>query len=274
MSKMFPVSFVCFVFIFSFAARSQQSDLTISTPEEIRKDLQKVPCSRKERRFDIRNLFQKMGASPAEIDDKVADVWNISTSIPGKSTDQIVIGAHYDFRPPGCGAIDNWSGIVAINHLYRSIKSAPLNKSVIFVTFDGEEAGLAGSAKLVNKIPKDQLPRYCAMINIDSLGLANPFAMTNSSSPKMISLASEQAAISQIPFSSTPIPGADADSSSFRMVGIPAITLSGITGNWYEILHTKKDQQKRVNPASVYLGYRLALAVWNQIDSAPCEAFR
>ena len=64
------------------------------------------------------------------------------------------------------------------------------------------------------------------------------------------------------------------DSSSFIAKKIPAVTLSGLSNEWQSILHTPFDQVKKVNSDSVYLGYRLALAMWSRIEEAPCESFR
>jgi hypothetical protein len=90
-----------------------------------------------------------------------------------------------------------------------------------------------------------------------------------------VRLATEEAADLQIPFTRTIVVGADADSSSFLVGGIPAITISGLTQTGVNsIIHSSRDQVSRVNSSSVFLGYELALALWNQIDAAPCSAYR
>jgi hypothetical protein len=127
---------------------------------------------------------------------------------------------------------------------------------------------------MVKAIPKQDIPKYCAMINVDSFGLGQPFAMENSSSKAMMSLATKVAGELKVPFAEVPILGADADSSSFTSYGIPAVTLSGVSNDWKSILHTTNDQASKVIPASVYLGCRMALAMWNSVDTAPCNAFR
>ena len=78
----------------------------------------------------------------------------------------------------------------------------------------------------------------------------------------------------RIPFERIRINGADSDSSSFISKKIPAVTLSGLSNEWQSILHTPFDQVKKVNSDSVYLGYRLALAMWSRIEEAACESFR
>ena len=112
------------------------------------------------------------------------------------------------------------------------------------------------------------------MINIDSFGLATPFALDGSSSKKLTELAKSISNPMKIPFAKVQIVGADSDSTSFIRKQIPAITLAGLTRDWQSILHTPSDQKAKVNAESVYLGYRLALAMWKQLDDAECGAFR
>nr|ART40711.1 L304 [uncultured bacterium] len=77
-----------------------------------------------------------------------------------------------------------------------------------------------------------------------------------------------------MPFGQATIAGADSDSSSFLRRSIPALTIHGLTEDWPKILHSKNDQATKVNPLSVYLGYRLALALVLRLDNLPCKEFK
>lgn len=250
-------------------------EVRFSTSEEIQSEFNEVPCKRKDRLPAVRALFERMGATQGDItEQKIGNVTNLVIKLPGQSDETIVIGAHYDFIDDGCGAIDNWSGIVAIAHAYRTIKTLERQKTVLFAAFDREEQGLVGSRAMVNAIPKTDIPRYCAMINIDSFGLATPFALKGSSTDSLIKLSKEVSDVMKLPFSSVAIPNGDSDSTAFLGKKIPAVTLSGLTELWEKILHTSRDQKTMVNATSVYQGYRLATAVWDRINQAPCNAFR
>jgi Zn-dependent M28 family amino/carboxypeptidase len=256
-------------------AASQQLPTPMSTREQLAADVARVPCKKQDRLPAVRTLFQQMGAAATDITippDK--NVQNVVIKLPGKSQESITIGAHYDFVDKGCGAIDNWTGIVAIAHLYRTIRAIDHEKTVTFVAFDKEENGLVGSRAMVNTMTSEETARQCAMINIDSLGLAVPFALGIVSSEKLIRLAAAESAALQLPFEKMLIVGADADSSSFLVKGIPALTISGLTANWNTVIHSGRDKADRVNSTSVFLGYQLALAVWQRIDDAPCTAYR
>ena len=174
--------------------------------------------------------------------------------------------------PEGCGALDNWTGIVTLAHLYRSLKNVPLKKTLLFVAFGKEEKGLVGSRAMAEAIPKDQVALYCAMINIDSLGLAAPQVDDSVSSASLEALAADQARKMKIPFGHARIQNAEADSSPFLARDIPAVTLHGMTNEWSRILHSRWDQAAKVKPISVYLGYRLALALAVHLDELPCRA--
>src|SRR5204862_3186286 len=115
---------------------------------------------------------------------------------------------------------------------------------------------------------------YCAMINNDSLGMAVPQVMDNTSTAGLASLAAEIATEMKIPFSHARINNGDADSSSFLQKKIPAVTIHGMTNDWPQILHSSNDQASKVNSDSVYLGYRLALALVSRLDIEACDKYK
>jgi Zn-dependent M28 family amino/carboxypeptidase len=254
---------------------AQQADESaISTLQQVQESFSSVPCKSTERLPAVRELFEKMGAPADAIKiEKFRDAENLVVTKKGTEPGRIVIGGHYDFVDDGCGAIDNWTGIVAMAHLYRSLQQLAIRKTVLFVAFGNEETGLKGSRAMVRAIPRTERASYCAMINIDSFGMAAPFALKNISSKKLLSLVEERAAVLKVPFSSVTMNSASSDSESVLDAKIPAVTLSGLSKDWESILHTKKDQVSGVNFASVYLGYRLALSTWASVDEAPCGAY-
>src|SRR3712207_7015935 len=46
--------------------------------------------------------------------------------------------------------------IVALSHLYRTLKDVPLKKTLVFVAFGKEEKGLVGSRAMTDAIGKEQ----------------------------------------------------------------------------------------------------------------------
>jgi acetylornithine deacetylase/succinyl-diaminopimelate desuccinylase-like protein len=258
-------------------ASAASSGVRLSTPDEIKSQFDAVPCKDKERLGAVRALFEKMGAKPEEIViEKKGGVENLilRKAGTGDSLEKIVIGAHYDKAGGGCGAIDNWTGIVAIAHIYRTLKDAPTKKTLLFVAFGREEEGLIGSSQMAGAIKKEQVAEYCAMVNVDSLGLAMPQVADNMSIKTLEALAAAIAKEMEIPYAHATIAGGNSDSSSFNQKKIPAVTIHGMTNDWPKILHSSNDQAARINHASVYLGYRLAAAMVSRIDDSDCQAFR
>jgi Zn-dependent M28 family amino/carboxypeptidase len=259
----------------SEVSRAQEKGIRISTPEQIKEEFKTVPCKDSERLDGVKALFEKMGATSSDISmEKYKDVENLMVRLPGDTDEKIVVGAHYDKVADGCGAIDNWTGIVAIAHMYRTLKNYPLKKTLIFVAFGKEEKGLFGSRAMTNAIKKEDVAQYCAMINIDSLGITIPQVPGNMASDKLEKLAVELGKKMDMAISLKSIDGADADSSSFMSKKIPALTIAALPQNWTSILHTSNDKPAKVDAASVYLGYRLALAVLVTVSEASCDAYR
>jgi hypothetical protein len=85
----------------------------------------------------------------------------------------ILVGAHHDHLGGGrLGANDNASGVAALLAVAQAVRqhTAP-RRTILFVTFDGEEAGLLGSAELVAHPPAvAPLDRIVAVVNLDMLG--------------------------------------------------------------------------------------------------------
>jgi Iap family predicted aminopeptidase len=251
----------------------------ISTEEEIGSEFGNVPCKNKDRLAAVKALFEQMGAKPDEITiEKFGSGENAVITIPGTSAnvsaEKIVVGAHYDKVADGCGALDNWTGVVAVAHIYRTVKDLKFAKTVVFVAFGEEEKGLWGSKAMVDKIKKEQTGDYCAMINIDSLGIALPQVADNMSSKNLLDATADIARQMNLPFAHATIPDAGADSMSFVSKKIPAVTIHGMTNDWPKILHSSNDKPEKVNRQSVYLGYRLALALLAKVEESPCQAFR
>ncbi len=115
---------------------------------------------------------------------------NVIGKIEGKDpvlkNEYIVIGAHMDHLGDGLkygslhdshvaeihnGADDNASGVAGILELaqYYSTKKKDLKRSIIFMTFSGEEAGLIGSAHFTKS---ELMKKYnvVSMINLDMVG--------------------------------------------------------------------------------------------------------
>jgi hypothetical protein len=265
------VMLILAVHLFLWSAPAQR--LTISTEEELKAALEKTPCRNGDRLAGVKELFRSAGANPEEITIQTKHE-NVVVTKPGKTKETVIVGAHYDKTDDGCGEIDNWSGVVILANLYRTVAKLDTKKTFIFAAVGKEEIGLVGSDAMADAIPKEERSGICAMVNLDSFGLSFPQALRNVSDEKLIELAKNVSEEMKIPFGSAGIDIASSDSASFRAKKIPSISLHGLNDRWYSVLHTSSDTMARVNSQSVYLGYRHALVMLSKIENAPCDSFR
>ena len=118
-------------------------------------------------------------------------VKNILGIVPGTGplgNQYVVVGAHYDHlgyggrgsRAPGSkeihhGADDNGSGTTAVMELARrfAARKDRTGRSILFMTFSGEERGLLGSRHYVDD-PLIPLADTAAMVNLDMVGRLRP----------------------------------------------------------------------------------------------------
>jgi Zn-dependent M28 family amino/carboxypeptidase len=266
---------ICLLLFLMFSIAAQNKPVSIvSTKEDLLESVNSVPCKNEERLEAIKSLFQKMGAKPEEITveklnkDKIS---NVIVTKKGKTDETIIIGAHYDKVSEGCGAVDNWTGISIIAHIYKTFSKIETNKTLLIVAFDQEEKGLLGSEAMAKEIPKEKRTQYCSMVNFDSFGFSPPFVLQNTSTSKLQESARKFAKENDFKMANVEITGADADSSSFKSRDIPAITFSGLDGNWQKILHSSNDKLDKINIDSVYFGYRFGLAFLAKLDSDVCR---
>jgi hypothetical protein len=94
---------------------------------------------------------------------------NIVAVKPGMSSQQIVIGAHYDSVAAGRGAFDNASGVALMMQLADALRDEPTPYTLVFVAFGAEEAGLHGSAHYVAEMSEQARADTVLMVNFDSV---------------------------------------------------------------------------------------------------------
>jgi Zn-dependent M28 family amino/carboxypeptidase len=260
-------------FVFTLPAICQAPK--ISTAEDLERDVKLVPCKMADRFEAVQKLFRSMGASDADISvDDSKGTKNVIVTKRGSSPETIIVGAHYDKVDEGCGAIDNWTGIVAIAHLYGTLRSVETTKTFKFIAFDKEEKGLIGSDNFVSGIAKADRASVCSMVNIDSFGFTLPWVMENTSDKQLITTAKDLWKKMKLDLAVVPIANADADSSSFKKAGIPSITFTGLSREWQNYLHSPNDKLKNIKMDSVFAGYRFLLPFLAEIDKPACDAFR
>ncbi len=99
---------------------------------------------------------------------------NLEVAIPGKASEVIVVGAHYDSVEGTAGANDNASGVAAMLEISRTLRTIPLDRTVRFVAFVNEEppyfeTELMGS-RVYAKACRQRGDNIRAMLSLETLG--------------------------------------------------------------------------------------------------------
>src|SRR6202049_2524564 len=123
---------------------------------------------------------------------------NVVCSLPGETEDVIVVGAHFDLVEAGRGVIDNWTGASLLSSLYQGLAGVSRRHTFHFVAFTGEEKGLLGSKAYVQQIGKTHEP-VIAMVNMDTLGLAETEVWVSHADRTLVHLMDVTAASLKLP---------------------------------------------------------------------------
>lgn len=146
----------------------------------------KILESKKPSSFELKNSSAKISTEVKEVE---AVSWNVAGYLEGKDpelkNELIIIGAHFDHLGMGGegslyrgdepqihnGADDNASGTTGVLELAEKFASRKnnLKRSIIFITFSGEELGLLGSNYFVNNLPFP-VEDAITMVNMDMIG--------------------------------------------------------------------------------------------------------
>jgi Zn-dependent M28 family amino/carboxypeptidase len=94
---------------------------------------------------------------------------NIVAVKSGTSSQQIIVGAHYDSTEAGPGADDNASGVAVMLEVAKLVQGTKTPYTIRFIAFGAEESGLLGSSAYLNQMSQDDFQNVIVMIDLDSL---------------------------------------------------------------------------------------------------------
>lgn len=223
----------------------------------------KLTIDLKEEKSSGQNVLALLPASPA---------LPASAGAPGANSgavdpEVIIIGAHYDHLGRGAGnrtlahkgeegeihhgADDNASGVAALLEIAQAMAAdpAPRPRAVLFAAWSGEEIGLLGSANFTKRpVPAAApLSRVAAYLNMDMVGRVrdNKFTVQSvGSSPEWRKLIERKNARAGFSLSLSDDPYLPTDSTSFYLVGVPALHFfSGA----HEDYHRPTDTADKIN---------------------------
>jgi len=206
----------------------------------------------------------------------IGTLYNVASLIRGyspRSDETVIIGAHRDHfgQQAGllfAGADDNASGTAVMLEVARVLASAPAapKRSILFLSFSGEEQNLLGSRLYVAQpiIPRE---KTVGMINIDHAGVGNGrLTVGVTGFEKSVALETGQTAgfadkLDVYGF----FPGGD--HVPFKEAGVPTITV--VSGGVHPHFHQPTDTADTINPEILQTVARYVLALAWQLANAP-----
>jgi len=202
-------------------------------------------------------------------------LFNVISIIRGhtSSDEAVLIGAHRDHfgEQAGllfAGADDNASGTAVLLEVARLLALAPAapRRSVLFISFSGEEQGLLGSRLYVSQ-PIVPLSQTIGMINVDHAGIGNGrltvgvTGMEKSTAENIGQLTGLSDKLDLFGY----FPGGD--HVPFKEAGVPTITV--VSGGVHTNFHQASDTVDTINPEILKSVARYVLALVWQLANQP-----
>ena len=94
---------------------------------------------------------------------------NVVAVKTGTSSQEILVGAHYDSTDAGPGADDNASGVAVMLETAKLVQAMQTPYTIRFIAFGAEESGLLGSFAYLNQMSQDEFQNVIVMVDLDSL---------------------------------------------------------------------------------------------------------
>jgi hypothetical protein len=226
----------------------------------------------RQREATLKALFSEAGCGEAQISEQKVDgskLPNLICTLPGKSDDVIIVGAHYDHVDFGNGVVDNWSGASLLPSLYEAIKHVPRSHTFIFIGFTDEEKGEVGSHYYAQAMTQQQVAKTAAMVNMDVIGLAPTEVWATHSDKNLVNVLLNVAGQMKIPVTKMNVEEVGStDSVQFADRKIPSITVHSVTQVAWNthVLHSSKDKLSALNLDDYYETYRLLSAYLAFLD--------
>ena len=200
---------------------------------------------------------------------------NVLGIIPGRDPQRthetVVLGAHRDHfgKQAGLlfpGADDNASGTALLLELARILKQGkPPKRTILFVSFSGEEQNLLGSTHYVEH-PLRPLKNTVAMINVDHVGVGNGgLTVGVSNMPKEVAAhAAELAGLSDKVTLYGFFPGGD--HVPFAKVGVPTIAV--VTAGKHPHFHQTSDTPDTIQPENLETSTRFVFSLTQHLANS------
>lgn len=196
--------------------------------------------------------------------------WNIYADLPGRSSEMVVLGCHYDGHDIAQGAQDPASGTAALLETARllAMYGGEPGCTVRFIFWGVEEIGLLGSNAYVRE-HAGELDQVRFYFNMDAAGAVADKGVMLNEWPELAPLFREWSREMALPYLVGQSVSAHSDHFPFLMAGVPTGGMeqvkSSLTGRGFG--HTAYDTLDKVNlrdlREAATMAARLALRIAN-----------
>lgn len=256
----------------SEVSRDTRPEGAIPSDEDMFGRMDRLPSTNPERAQFMLDLFKLAGAAESDIvlQDAGRGRNNIIVTKKGRTDRVIVIGGHYDKVRAGLGKIDNGTGATMVANLYQAMHGVETDATLVFIAFAREEEGLHGSQTYVRSLDKTKRAKIDAMINLDTLAVDGTFSWKNNSTRALLDRMAQVSRESGHAMREAYLHGGDADSSTFRDAGIPAVTMYGASQDViFDIIHSENDTMAAFSLPHYKNAYLLVLEAIRSLDRTP-----
>ena len=194
----------------------------------------------------------------------------------------VILGAHFDhlgrstmgaLDPDAANAIhngadDNASGTAAVIELARLLQRQPAKRSVLFVTFSGEELGLLGSQYFVDHLPVP-IEKVRAMLNFDMVGRLRDDRMIVygvETASELKDIVNRANAVAPLQLTAVGDGFGASDHSSFYAKNLPVLHFFT---NVHDDYHKASDDAEKINAGGIGRVVALAERITREIADRP-----
>ncbi len=231
--------------------------------------LSKGVTAQSDREEVIADLFQSSGCE-VERQKVTRKADNVICTLKGSTSEQIIVGAHYDFVKEGKGIVDDWSGTAMLVSLYDALKATPRTHTYKFVAFAKEEENLDGSRRYVHELDTSERQSIRAFINLECLGTTPMKVWVSRANPVLLDrLARVAASLHQRVEGMNVDKVGDDDSHSFMNAGIPVLTLHSLDSRTIHSIHSSLDRLDAIHMDDYAASYRMIGVLLAYLDANP-----
>jgi Zn-dependent M28 family amino/carboxypeptidase len=260
----------CLVAVFASIQLCAQTQIELVSSETVQNRLGLYKGKDKDREAALARTFADAGCPASNLSEQPVPKRkepNVICVLPGDTTEEIVIGAHFDHVPEGYGIVDNWSGVSLLPSLFQSLSKSKHRHTFVFIGFTGEESREIGSTYYVSQLSKNEISEIALMITLDCIGLGPTKVWASRSDKVAVGVLNGTAHALKFSLEGVNLDGfGESDEEPFIRQGIKTIVIHSVTPENKRMLHTALDAPAAISFHDYYDTYHLLARYLVELD--------